>query len=55
MKLEIFNTNLASQQVQQQEAGNIHHDAGINVLWYSDRSKRSAQESKDSLGYKILT
>jgi hypothetical protein len=24
-------------------------------LWYSDRSKGFAQESKDSLGYKILT
>jgi hypothetical protein len=53
-KLEILCTRLASKQ-HQHEAGNLQHKVGINILWYSDRSKGFAQESKDSLGYKILT
>jgi hypothetical protein len=52
MKIEIFSTRPRSQQ-HQNEVGNIHHKAGINILWYSKRSKGSVQESKDSLGYKI--
>jgi hypothetical protein len=36
------------------EAENLQHEASINILWYSDKSKGSAKESRDSLGYKIL-